>query len=141
MIQDSDSSLWCRLGRWPLVPDSAICSIFADVRRTLVFAPVLALCSIASAASILEQQIGGVRAVNPALSQPELGAFFVVMGNDDPNEEPGISRSIRRMQLDPRARRSPPIVQCSSGKSTTVCRSRGIVPRRRQIVSSTDGMC
>ena len=52
------------------------------------------------AATLLERQLAALRITNPALTQPELTAFFVLMGNDDPNEEPGISRSVRALQLD-----------------------------------------
>jgi len=68
-------------------------AVWAFVLETIANRP-------ARAAMILEQQIVGVRAVNPALSQPELGAFFAIMGNDDPNEEPGVPRSVRAMQID-----------------------------------------
>jgi len=53
----------------------------------------------ARAATLLEQQIANWRAVNPSMLQPETG-FFVLMGNDNPAEEPGISRAVRGMQLD-----------------------------------------
>src|SRR5207247_1370150 len=44
------------------------------------------------AATILEQVIADWRAISSGLGQPEMTGFLMLMGNDDPNEEPGISR-------------------------------------------------
>ena len=52
------------------------------------------------AATLLDQQLASLRLTNPALTQPELTAYFLIMGNDNPGEEPGISRAVRAMQLD-----------------------------------------
>lgn len=52
----------------------------------------------AMARTILEQSIVARRVVTPAL--PDFSGFNLAMGNDDPDEEPGIPREVRRLQLD-----------------------------------------
>ncbi|HEY8176277.1 MAG TPA: hypothetical protein VIF32_11315, partial [Gemmatimonadaceae bacterium] len=53
-----------------------------------------------TAASTLYQQIVATRRVFSQSGSPELGAFASLMGNEDPDEEPSISRAFRGGQLD-----------------------------------------
>lgn len=55
---------------------------------------------VANAATLLQQLTGMRRMMAPTAPNPEFTAISVLMGNEDPLDEPGISRAIRAAQLD-----------------------------------------
>ena len=54
----------------------------------------------ARAGTLFDQVVADWRAVGGGTGQPEMTAFLMIMGNDNPNDEPGIPRAVRGMQLD-----------------------------------------
>jgi TolB-like protein len=55
---------------------------------------------LTSAAALLEQSTALVRMMAPQNPSPGAAAFRSLMGNEDPDDEPGIPRSFRARQLD-----------------------------------------
>jgi TolB-like protein len=54
----------------------------------------------AQAAGLLENNTQLMRLVQPGMPGLPLGSLFVMMGNSDPDEEPGITRAVRAQVLD-----------------------------------------
>jgi TolB-like protein len=55
---------------------------------------------VANAVTVLQQLTGMRRMMAPTAPNPEFTAFSMLMGNQDPLDEPGITRAIRGAQLD-----------------------------------------
>jgi hypothetical protein len=78
-------------------PNSLVAS--ADA-ATWSFALHLLRGRVASAQTLYQQASGMRRMLTPGAPTPEFTAFLSLMGNEDPEDEPGIPRELRARQMD-----------------------------------------